>query len=126
MMVCLMTIQRVTIQEVLAAMSSVELPEVLTEGQCRAARALIDWSRDQLSQACGVDVSVIRDFEHGAAEPDPDIKRKIRYSLEESGAVFIPEEAGRGVGVRLKFSRPGVRAIRRWEGEGGTVGEDDV
>jgi hypothetical protein len=28
--------------------------------------------------------------------------------------------------VRLKFSRREVRAINRWEGEGGTVGEDDI
>jgi hypothetical protein len=35
-------------------------------------------------------------------------------------------ENGAGVGVRLKFSRKEVRAINRWEHEGGTPGEDDI
>lgn len=39
--------------------------------------------------------------------------------------MFIWENGG-GVGVRLKYARRDVRAINKWEGEGGHAGEDDV
>ena len=41
-------------------------------------------------------------------------------------ARFIPDGDEGGYGVRLKFSRSKVRAIERWEGEGGLTGADDV
>lgn len=98
---------------------------MLTAAQCRAARALIDWSRERLSKACSVEVRTILDFERKLQEPDEDTKLRIRLALEEAGVVFIPENGG-GAGVRLKFNRKEVRAINRWEGEGGFTGEDDV
>jgi hypothetical protein len=51
--------------------------------------------------------------------------QQIRKALEDSGVVLIAENGG-GVGVRLRFSRKEVRAINRWEQEGGTAGEDDI
>jgi hypothetical protein len=47
-------------------------------------------------------------------------------STIDGGAVFIDEDERAGAGVRLKFNRGDVRAIRRLEGEGGATGEDDV
>jgi hypothetical protein len=98
---------------------------MLTASQCRAARALIDWPRGRLAEASGVDELVIRYFEHKLQEPDDETKRRMIGAFEAAGVVFIPENGG-GVGVRLKFTRREVRAINRWEGEGGVVGEDDV
>lgn len=98
---------------------------IITAAQCRAARALIEWSVDQLSQASRVDAKTIADFEARYRAPGEDAKRRIRVALEEGGVSFIAENGG-GAGVRLKFSRREVRAINRWEGEGGTVGEDDI
>lgn len=98
---------------------------MLNAAQCRAARALIEWSREQLSQSCSVGVAEIRDFERRLQEPDDATKLRLREALEEAGVVFIPENGG-GAGVRLKFTRKEVRAINRWEGEGGVTGEDDV
>jgi hypothetical protein len=98
---------------------------ILTAAQCRAARALIEWSVDELSRASKVDTKTITDFELRYHAPSGHDKRRIRVALEEGGVIFIPENGG-GAGVRLKFSRREVRAINRWEGEGGTVGEDDI
>lgn len=98
---------------------------MLNAAQCRAARALIEWSREHLSQVCSVGVQTIQDFEQKLQEPDEEVKHRIRLALEEAGVVFIPENGG-GAGVRLKFNRKEVRAINRWEGEGGVTGEDDV
>ena len=98
---------------------------IITAAQCRAARALIEWSVDELALASTVDAKAIGDFEARYRAPGDDVKRRIRVALEEGGVIFIPENGG-GAGVRLKFSRREVRAINRWEGEGGTVGEDDI
>ena len=98
---------------------------ILTAAQCRAARALIEWSVADLSQSSKVVSKTIEDFEMRYHHPTDADKRRIRVALEEGGVIFIPENGG-GAGVRLKFNRREVRAINRWEGEGGTVGEDDV
>lgn len=98
---------------------------MLTAAQCRAGRALIECSVEELGRSSKVGVQTIIDFESRFRAPGEDIKRRIRDALEESGVVFIAENGG-GAGVRLKFSRREARAINRWEGEGGTVGEDDI
>ena len=98
---------------------------ILTAAQCRAARALIEWSVADLSQSSKVDSKTVEAFELRYRAPSDSDKRRIRLALEDGGVIFIPENGG-GAGVRLKFSRREVRAINRWEGEGGTVGEDDI
>lgn len=98
---------------------------LISAAQCRAGRALIECSVEELSRMCKVGVQTIIDFEARFRAPGEDIKGRIREALEEGGVVFIAENGG-GAGVRLKFSRREARAINRWEGEGGTVGEDDI
>lgn len=100
-------------------------PIIITAAQCRAARALIEWSEEQLAKAAAVDLETLRLLEARFRRPDPEAQQRIRAAFEEAGVVFIAENGG-GAGVRLKFARPEVRAINRWEGEGGTPGEDDV
>jgi hypothetical protein len=78
-----------------------------------------------LAEAAGVELGVIRDFEARFHRPSLGEQRSIQKALEEAGVVLIAENGG-GVGARLKFSRKEVRAINRWEHEGGTPGEDDI
>jgi hypothetical protein len=98
---------------------------ILLAAQCRAGRALVEWSAERLAQECKVDLQVINEFEARFRRPDADTLRRTRSVLESAGVVFIDENGG-GAGARLKFSRKEVRAINRWEGEGGTVAEDDL
>lgn len=98
---------------------------VLTGPLCRAARALVQWPRTRLAEACGVSADIIAAFENANADPGAPAKAAIIRVLEEGGAVFIPED-DQGPGVRLKFRRSDVKAIDRMEGEGGPVGSDDV
>lgn len=77
---------------------------MLTHDQCRAARAIIDWSREQLSAASKVAVRTIVDFERGAREPREVTKDAIQRALESAGVEFIPENGG-GPGVRLARPR---------------------
>ena len=78
-----------------------------------------------MAEAAGVDVRVIKHLEARFRRPTAHDQRQIRKALEEGGVIFIAENGG-GVGVRLKFNRKEVRAINRWEHEGGTTGEDDI
>ena len=98
---------------------------IIAAAQCRAARALLEWTESQLAEAARVDVEVVRQLEARVRRPSSDEQWRIRKALEDGGAVFIAENGG-GVGARLKFNRKDVRAINRWEQEGGTAGEDDI
>jgi hypothetical protein len=86
---------------------------------------LLEWTESQLAEAAGVDLEVVRQLEARFRRPSVDEQQKIRKTLEDGGIVFIAENGG-GVGARLKFNRKEVRAINRWEHEGGTAGEDDI
>jgi hypothetical protein len=98
---------------------------LLTAAQCRAARAMVEWSAERLSQVAAIDLQVIRSFEARFRRPDEAILRRIRITLEQAGVTFIPEDS-RGAGVRFKFSAREVRAIKRWEAEGGMTGNDAI
>lgn len=74
---------------------------MMTPAQCRAARALLDWSQQQLAEAAGVGVVTVRQFEGGASEPRRSTLAAIHRVLEAAGVLFIPENGG-GAGVRLK------------------------
>jgi hypothetical protein len=100
-------------------------PTALTAAQCRAGRALIDWTQAQLSQSAAIDVQTIADFEKRFRAADETTRRRLRATLEAAGVVFIAENGG-GAGARLKFNREEVWDVNRWEGEGGKPGEDDV
>ena len=92
----------------------------LLAAQCRAGRALLEWSVERLAQACSVDLEALKQFEARFRRPDPEVLRRIRATLTEAGVVFVDENGG-GAGARLKLSRKDLRALSRWEGEGGSI-----
>ena len=98
---------------------------ILTAAQCRAARAMVEWSAELLSEASAVDLRTIRQFEARFRRPDEKTLRRLRITLEAAGVMFVPEN-GRGAGVRFKFNTKEVRAIKRWEAEGGRAGVDAI
>ena len=76
---------------------------MLTPCQSRAARALIEWSQEELAKAAHLGLSTIRDFEKGRRTPSHNNLLGIRTALEAAGVLFIPEN-GAGAGVRLAKS----------------------
>ncbi|MBX5151197.1 helix-turn-helix transcriptional regulator [Rhizobium lentis] len=80
----------------------------LSASQCRAARALIAWSEDDLSSAAKIPKATIARFEAGKLSPDEQTLRDLKESLEAAGVLFIPENGG-GAGVRL--ARPASASI---------------
>lgn len=97
----------------------------ITGPLCRAARALVQWPRAQLAGASGVKKADIRAFETGDVDPGEAARAALKQALETAGAVFLDED-GLGAGVRLRFTNRDVKQLRRLEGEGGPVGDDDV
>jgi transcriptional regulator with XRE-family HTH domain len=69
--------------------------------QCRAARALLDWSQQQLAEAAGIGIVTVRQFEAGAALPRNATTEVLMNTLEQSGVEFLAGN-GAGPGVRLK------------------------
>ena len=98
---------------------------VLSAAQCRAARAMVEWSTHRLAEEAAVDAETIREFELRFRRPDATTLHRIRLALEQAGISFIPEN-GRGAGVQFKFNTREVRAIKRWESEGGLTGRDAI
>lgn len=95
-------------------------PTILLAAQCRAGRALVEWSLERLAQACSVDARALKEFEARFRRPDPETLSRIRAVLTHAGVVFVDENGG-GAGARLKHSRKELRALSRWEGEGGSL-----
>jgi len=71
--------------------------------QIKAARALLDWSQQQLAIAADVSLPTIKRLEaqDGPLGGRSDTGRKIEAALEKAGAEFITENGG-GPGVRLR------------------------
>ena len=61
---------------------------MITPAQCRAARALLDWSQQDLAKAAHLGLSTIRDFEKGRRVPTYNNLQGIRIALEQAGVVI--------------------------------------
>ena len=77
--------------------------KALTSSQIRAARALLKWSADDLSQHSLVSLRTIRRAELAGPQTALTAANNlaVRHALEAAGVEFIDENGG-GPGVRLK------------------------
>ena len=73
----------------------------LTPAQCRAARALLNWSQAQLAEASKIATKTIANFELGKRQPHDRTLDDLRDALEAAGVIFVAEN-GDGPGVRLR------------------------
>jgi DNA-binding XRE family transcriptional regulator len=71
--------------------------------QIKAARALLDWSQEELATAAEISLPTIKRLEaqDGPLGGRRDTGRRIREALEKAGAEFITDNDG-GPGVRLR------------------------
>lgn len=67
--------------------------------QCRAARALLNWSQSRLSEEAKVARATLAEFESGKRVPYARTMDGMRTALEAAGVEFTN---GDGPGVRLR------------------------
>lgn len=73
----------------------------ISAAQCRAARALLNWSQEQLAENAQVARATLADFEREGRVPMRQNLLAIVAALEAAGVAFIPEN-GEGAGVRFR------------------------
>ena len=59
--------------------------------QCRAARAIVSLSQDELARRAQVARATLADFERGERTPHPRNMAAIREALEAAGVEFTPD-----------------------------------
>lgn len=73
--------------------------------QIRAARALLGWRQEDLAKAANVAPATIYRLEKGAAGPVMgyvSTLMRIQSAFEKAGILFLDDDAGGGIGVRLQ------------------------
>jgi transcriptional regulator with XRE-family HTH domain len=76
----------------------------MTPAQCRAARALLDWSQSKLADMASLGLSTVVDFERERRTVSESGIAAIRAALESASIIFVKEN-DEGPGVRLKKGR---------------------
>jgi transcriptional regulator with XRE-family HTH domain len=66
---------------------------IINYKQCKAARALLDWSQEDLSQKAEVAKATIGDFERGARNLRIETMQKVVAVLENEGIRFEGERS---------------------------------
>ncbi len=69
----------------------------ISPAQCRAARALLNWTQETLAVRTGVALKTIRAFENERTKPLGVTRAAIKQALEKAGIEFFD-----GDGLRLK------------------------
>jgi len=69
----------------------------ISPAQCRAARALLNWTQDKLAVKTGVALKTIRGFENERRKPLGVTRAAIKQALEQAGIEFLD-----GDGVRMR------------------------
>ena len=84
----------------------------MTPAQCRAARALLQWSQDELAREAALNAVTVRNFENGKSAAQRASINMMRNALESAGVALLPEGAQTSAGVALRklLLSPEVRA----------------
>ena len=81
--------------------------------QCRAARAWLNWSQQELATKAQVSNSTLRDFEAGRRIPIANNLAAVRRALEDAGMKFLFSEDDKPFGVAEGSARPPVKPTQR-------------
>ena len=74
---------------------------MISPNQCKAARALLGWTQEQLAVTAGIGISTVREFELGQRKPIARNRQAILDAFSAAGIEFIGENGG-GPGLRLR------------------------
>ena len=76
--------------------------EAISAAQCRAGRAMLEWSQDQLAENARVARPTIADFERNTRFPMRNNLFSIISAFEAAGLEFIADNEDGGAGVRFR------------------------
>ncbi len=84
---------------------------MLEPAQIRAARALLGWRQEDLSEASGVGTATIQRMEksHHAITGYVSTLVRIQEAFEQAGILFIDDDDTGGYGLRLAKKKKGSR-----------------
>ncbi|PZQ47696.1 MAG: XRE family transcriptional regulator [Micavibrio aeruginosavorus] len=85
--------------------------QIITAAQCRAARALLNWSQPELAERCDIHVQTISNFEKESSTPSKTTLEKIANVFDIANIEFLGND-----GVRLKSS-----SISHYAGKNGYI-----
>lgn len=75
---------------------------ILIPALCRAGRALVDWTQEELAIEAGVCRSTVREFENGNHDLQRAKADAIVEAFRQAGVEFLASDS-QGPGVRLKL-----------------------
>jgi transcriptional regulator with XRE-family HTH domain len=84
-------------------------PAMLTAGQIRAARAMLDWKQSELARAAGVAEVTIKKIERGGIDPRASTLDALQRAFEKAGIVFLEPGDTRDGGEGLRLKKPDRR-----------------
>ena len=68
--------------------------------QCRAARAWLGWTQDDLAKRAGIGQSTVKDFEKGGPrKPIPNNRAAIQRAFADAGIACVFSEDGAAAGI---------------------------
>jgi ribosome-binding protein aMBF1 (putative translation factor) len=84
-------------------MSSSKIQKTITPKQCKAARAFLGWSQQDLADKVRVVQKTITDFERGVRTPQRRIAEDIKTIFIEAGMKFENDNEGQGAKLLKEF-----------------------
>ena len=76
---------------------------MISPAQCRAARALLGWTQQELADAATIGNATIKNFESGKSVPQSATLRILAQALQSAGVTFLTDgDVATGPGVSLK------------------------
>jgi transcriptional regulator with XRE-family HTH domain len=81
---------------------------MLQTAQIRAARALLGWNQVDLAEVAEVSIATIRRIERqeGPMMGYVSTLMRIQSAFEQAGIIFLDNDSGGGIGVRLAAPKP--------------------
>ena len=76
---------------------------IITYEQCKAARDLLRWKQDDLSQKAGINKTTLADFERGVRKLKVDTLEKVIDAFEKAGIRFENDEIKYSVELLKEF-----------------------
>lgn len=93
------------------------MSKILTPEMCRAARALLGWSQQDLANHAGIALKSVSKFESAVEPLSVKIRERLHSTFQESGLAFWAahtqngELDGQAVGFKPKLPYNGFKAM---------------